>query len=99
MVYARNTGTTTTAGPNVNKIGSAFAGMISSFTRSLTPSATGCSNPKGPAYSGPIRCCTPAETFLSNQTTTNTPKKAAITTARIGNGIQRIEAVFSENPS
>ena len=93
------TGTTTTAGPNVNKIGSPLAGIISSFTRSLTPSATGCNNPRGPAYSGPIRCCTPAEIFRSNQTTTNTPKKAATTTARTGKGIQRIEAVFSENPS
>ena len=54
--HERITGTNTNIGPAVNRTESAFAGMISSFTSNLRPSAIGCSTPKAHAYSGPILC-------------------------------------------
>ena len=74
----------------MNKIESAFAGIISSFTSNLRPSAIGCSTPKAPAYSGPILCWAAADIFLSNQTVTNTPTTADTKTNNIGKGSQII---------
>ena len=67
----RITGTKTNIGPAVNRIESALAGIISSFTSNLRPSAIGWSTPSAPAYSGPILCWAAADIFLSSQTVTN----------------------------
>ncbi len=75
-------------GPRVNSTLSDFAGTISSLKTSFRPSATGASKPKGPMYSGPIRCCAAAEIFRSSQTQVNTPTVAPIIIKIIGSGIQ-----------
>lgn len=84
----RNTGITTKIGPRVKSPLSALAGTMSSLKTSFKPSATGCNTPKGPAYSGPIRCWTAAEILRSSQTTTNTPTVAPMIIRNIGRGIQ-----------
>ena len=52
----RITGTRTNIGPAVKRIPSALAGIISSLTSNLRPSAIGWRSPSAPAYSGPILC-------------------------------------------
>lgn len=82
------TGVTTTAGPILNNQASPLAGTMSSFNRSLIPSARDWIIPNGPAYSGPIRCWTPADTFHSSHTMTNTPVVTPITKIIIDTRIQ-----------
>ena len=84
----RITGTSTSTGPRVKSRPSALAGMMSSLNSSLRPSAIGCSTPRAPAYSGPIRCCAAAEILRSSQTFTSTPTTAATSTVTIGRGSQ-----------
>jgi len=84
----RITGTSTSTGPSVNSRPSARAGITSSLNTSLRPSARGWSTPSGPAYSGPMRCCTAAEILRSSQTLTSTPTTAATSTVSIGRGSQ-----------
>ena len=52
----RITGIRTNIGPAVKRIPSALAGIISSLTSNLRPSAIGWRTPSAPAYSGPILC-------------------------------------------
>jgi hypothetical protein len=66
---------------------------MSSLKINFSPSATGTSKPKGPWNSGPMRCCTAAEIFRSNQVATRTPTVAPISINTIGNGIQMALAV------
>lgn len=40
-----------------NKIGEDVDGFTGSLINSFTPSAIGCSKPKGPTILGPFRCC------------------------------------------
>lgn len=44
-------------GVAINKIGEDVDGRIGSLMNSFTPSARGCSNPKGPTTFGPFRPC------------------------------------------
>jgi hypothetical protein len=53
------------AGPPTNKMVLDVVGMISSFIIIFTPSASGWSNPNGPALLGPNLSCINAATFRS----------------------------------
>lgn len=44
-------------GDRVNSIGEDSVGFVASFVMSLSPSAMGCSRPRGPTRLGPFRCC------------------------------------------
>lgn len=44
-------------GVMINRRGEEVEGRIGSLMKSLIPSATGCSNPKGPTIFGPFRAC------------------------------------------
>lgn len=44
-------------GVMMNRRGEEVEGRIGSLMKSLTPSATGCSSPKGPTMFGPFRAC------------------------------------------
>ncbi|KAL3646611.1 hypothetical protein CASFOL_009578 [Castilleja foliolosa] len=78
---------TATDGPILNKRVSPLDGRRFSFQSSFVPSARACRIPKGPAYSGPIRCCIPADISLSNQTITKTPSVIPNTSVKIGPSI------------
>ena len=51
ITYARNT----RYGSNLNKVGSASVGVMSSFRIAFRPSASHCSSPCGPTRLGPTR--------------------------------------------
>lgn len=55
--------------------------------------------PKGPAYSGPIRCCIPADIFHSSHTITNTPIVTPTIRPEIEIKIQIDSKESPENPS
>lgn len=44
-------------GVMINRSGEEVDGRIGSLINSFTPSATGCSRPKGPTMFGPFRAC------------------------------------------
>lgn len=71
-------------GPILNKRVSPLDGRRFSLKSNLVPSARAWRIPKGPAYSGPIRCCIPADISLSNQTITSTPIVIPNTRVKIG---------------
>ena len=54
-----------TIGAAMNTSRLAPLGMMVSFSTSLTPSAIGCSRPKGPTTFGPLRSCDIASTLRS----------------------------------
>jgi hypothetical protein len=68
-----NIGMTTIVGPIWNNQVSPLNGIISSFNKTLVPSAQVGIIPKGPSYSSPIHYCIPVDISLSNHTNTNTP--------------------------
>ena len=55
-------------GPILNKRISPLDGIRFSLKSNFVPSARAWRTPKGPVYSGPIRCCIPADISLSNHT-------------------------------
>ena len=77
-VAATSAVTTVMAGARMNTALSAWAGTMSSFMKSLIPSAIDWRRPKGPTRSGPIRSCMWPITLRSIQTmkgTTRSTKK------------------------
>ena len=64
---ARNAGMAEITGARMYTGRSASAGMMSSFSASLMPSARPCSTPPGPTRFGPTRCCIRATTRRSAQ--------------------------------
>jgi hypothetical protein len=60
-------GMATTNGASVKMILSAAVGVKSSLNINFMPSASDCSNPKGPFMLGPWRCCMKATTRRSYQ--------------------------------
>jgi hypothetical protein len=58
-----------TTGARLNTGRSAESGVTSSFSSSFTPSAMGCSSPRGPTRYGPIRDCSRAANFRSSSVT------------------------------
>src|SRR5437667_4797900 len=66
---------TLSAGARTNTTLSACDGMMSSFMKSLMPSAIVCRSPNGPTRSGPIRSCMCPITFRSIQTMSGTPSR------------------------
>nr|QGT35022.1 NADH-plastoquinone oxidoreductase subunit 4 [Torilis scabra] len=77
-------------GPILNKRVSPLDGRRFSLKSNFVPSAKAWRIPKGPAYSGPIRCCIPADISLSNQTITSTPIVIPNTGVKIGTSIHII---------
>ncbi len=64
----RNAGTSERYGASWKTNRSALVGMMSSFMKSLVPSASVWSRPQGPATFGPMRFCNRLTTLRSYQT-------------------------------
>ncbi len=83
IMKMRKAGTTARNGASMYMPISALRGLMASLKKSLSPSATVCSTPNGPARLGPIRLCMSARTLRSAQTlrmvTTRSRTKVAIT--------------------
>jgi hypothetical protein len=84
---SRNAGTTARKGASTNAPISALRGLICSLKNSLSPSATVCRIPHGPARFGPIRLCMSESTLRSIHTlrtvTTNRSTNVARTRPRM----------------
>ena len=76
-------GITAITGARMKTTLSAAVGMMSSFSASLTPSASDWSRPKGPCTLGPMRCCMRATTRRSHQmlNSVSTTRTTKISTA------------------
>lgn len=74
----------------LNKWISPLDGIRFSSNSSFVPSARACRIPKGPAYSGPIRCCTPTDISLSNYTISSTLSVIPKIRIKIGTSIHII---------
>ncbi len=59
------------------------AGRMVSLASSFTPSANGCSRPKGPTTFGPLRICIAAMTLRSAKVSMATASSSGTTIARI----------------
>ena len=81
-----NAGITASTGARTKTTLSAALGMMSSFSASLTPSASDCSRPKGPCTLGPMRCCIRATTRRSHQMLN---RVSSTSTTKISSGLEQ----------
>jgi len=65
--HAASAGMIIRIGPRMNRPRSALVGTTISFSSSFTPSAMGCSRPRGPTRLGPMRICIQPISFLSHK--------------------------------